>query len=264
MKLTLGYLQFHPTLGDPARNRRRMAELLALHRADLVVLPELSTSGYCLGPEAMRAVAEPADGPTAAAFVELARRTGTHYIVGLPELAGGRLFNCIILVGPRGVLASYRKVHLFGFEPGVFTPGDGEPEPVDFGGTRLGLMICFDWIYPEVARVLALHGATVLCHPSNLVLPHCPDAMITRCLENRVFAVTANRVGEEDWRGEAVRFIGMSQVVTPSGEVLGRAGEDEEGVFLVDVDTSLAEDKVVRGNDIFAMRRPRLYRGLCE
>ncbi len=264
MKLTIGYLQFEPRPGDPGRNRRRIVELLSPHRADLIVIPELSTSGYCLESAEMRAVAEPANGPTAHLLEELARETGTHYVVGFPEFDGERLYNCIILVGPSGLLTKYRKIHLFGFEPEVFTPGDREPEPVDFKGTKLGLMICFDWIYPEVARILALRGATVLCHPSNLVLPHCPDAMITRCLENRVFIVTANRVGEEEWRGESVRFTGMSQLVTPSGEVLGRAGDEGERVFITEIETEGAEDKVVQGNDIFAMRRPRLYRRICE
>ncbi|HDR06687.1 MAG TPA: hypothetical protein ENN88_03550, partial [Candidatus Coatesbacteria bacterium] len=202
MKLTVGYLQFEPRPGDPELNRRRMVELLLPHRADLVVLPELATSGYCLAPEAMRAVAEPLDGPTAGIFRELARRTGAAYVVGLPELDGGRLYNSAVLVGAEGLLAGYRKIHLFGFEPEIFTPGEAEPEPVEFRGTKVGVMVCFDWIYPETARVLALKGATVLCHPANLVLPHCPRAMVTRCIENRVFAVTTNRVGEEAWRGE--------------------------------------------------------------
>ncbi|MCX7021004.1 MAG: hypothetical protein NTW26_01785 [bacterium] len=264
MKLTVGYLQFEPRPGDPELNRRRMVELLTPHRADLVVLPELATSGYCLEAAAMRAAAEPLDGPTAGALCELARRTGAHYVVGLPELDGGKLFNSALLVGPDGPVAGYRKLHLFGFEPGIFTPGDEKPEPVEFRGTRIGLMICFDWIYPEMARILALGGATVLCHPANLVLPHCPDAMVTRCLENRVYAVTANRVGEEVWRGEKTRFIGRSQVVTPAGEVLGRADEDGERFFSVELDTALAEDKIVRGNDLFAGRRRDLYGGLCE
>ncbi|OGD79070.1 MAG: hypothetical protein A2Y64_06710, partial [Candidatus Coatesbacteria bacterium RBG_13_66_14] len=191
MKLTVAYLQFEPRPGAPELNRRRMVELLTPHRADLVVLPELAVSGYCLEAAAMRAAAEPVDGPTARVFRDLARRTGAHYVVGLPELDGGRLYNSAILVGTDGLEARYRKLHLFGFEPGIFTPGDGEPEPVELGGTKIGLMICFDWIYPETARILALRGATVLCHPANLVLPHCPDAMVTRCLENRVYAVTA-------------------------------------------------------------------------
>jgi len=264
MKLTVGYLQFEPRPGAPELNRRRMVELLTPHRADLVVLPELATSGYCLESAAMRAAAEPLDGPTAGALRELARRTGTHYVVGLPELDGGRLFNSALLVGPDGPVAGYRKLHLFGFEPEIFTPGDGEPEPVEFKETRIGLLICFDWIYPETARILALGGATVLCHPANLVLPHCPDAMVTRCLENRVYAVTADRVGMEEWRGEKMRFIGRSQVVTPAGEVLGRADEKGERFFSVELDTALAEDKTVRGNDLFAGRRRDLYGKLCE
>jgi predicted amidohydrolase len=264
MKLTVAYLQFEPRPGAPELNRRRLVELLAPHRADLVILPELAVSGYCLEAAAMRSAAEPSDGATARALADLARRTGAHYVVGLPELDGGRLFNSAILVGPGGPVARYRKLHLFGFEPEIFTPGDGEPEPVAFGDTKIGLMVCFDWIYPETARILALKGATVLCHPANLVLPHCPDAMVTRCLENRVYAVTANRVGVEAWRGERVRFIGRSQVVTPAGEVLGRADEDGERFFSVEIDTAAAEDKTVRGNDLFAGRRREFYGRLCE
>jgi len=264
MKLTVGYLQLEPRPGEPESNRRRMVELLSPHRADLVVLPELATSGYCLEAAAMRAAAEPLDGPTAGVLRELARKTGAHYVVGLPELDGGRLFNSALLVGPDGPVAGYRKLHLFGFEPGIFTPGDREPEPVELLGTKIGLMICFDWIYPETARILALKGATLLCHPANLVLPHCPEAMVTRCLENRVYAVTADRVGVEEWRGEPMRFIGRSQVVTPRGEVLGRAGENEERFCAVEIDTTLAEDKTVQGNDLFAGRRRDFYGRLCE
>jgi len=264
MKLTVGYLQFEPRPGNPGLNRRRMVELLAPHRADLVVLPELATSGYCLEAAAMRTAAEPLDGPTAGAFRELARKTGAHYVVGLPELDGDRLFNSALLVGPDGPVSGYRKLHLFGFEPEIFTPGDREPVPVELLGTKIGLMICFDWIYPEMSRILALRGATVLCHPANLVLPHCPDAMVTRCLENRIYAVTADRVGVEEWRGEPMRFIGRSQVVTPAGEVLGRAGEDEERFYAVEIDTASAEDKTVRRNDLFAERRRGFYGKLCE
>ena len=96
----------------------------------------------------------------------------------------------------------------------------------DIGLARIGLMVCFDWFYPESVRTLALKGADIVAHPSNLVLPHCPDAMITRCLENRVFAVTCNRIGSEERGGkEKLSYIGTSEIVSPTGKILSGRGE---------------------------------------
>jgi predicted amidohydrolase len=123
----------------------------------------------------------------------------------------------------------------------------------------MGLMICFDWFFPESMRALALAGAQIVLHPANLVLPHCPQAMITRCLENRVFAATADRVGEETGGTGSLRFIGQSQIVSPRGDLLHRLGA-EEGEAVVDVRPAEADDKrLSSGNDLFAERRPEFY-----
>jgi predicted amidohydrolase len=126
-------------------------------------------------------------------------------------------------------------------------------------------MICFDWLFPESARCLALDGADILLHPSNLVLPYCQDAMRTRCLENRVFAVTANRCGAEEGRGEQLRFTGSSQVTGPRGEVLSRAPEHREHLEVLEIDLAQARDKrVTPRNDLFASRQPDTYDGLRD
>ncbi len=139
-----------------------------------------------------------------------------HVVVGLPEQVGNQCYNSAILVGPTGFIGLYRKAHLFFEETLFFSPGNTGLEVWDIGMAKVGVLICFDWIYPEAARTLALKGADVLAHPSNLVLPHCPDAMVTRCLENRVFSVTANRVGQESRGGkQPLTFIGKSEVVSP-------------------------------------------------
>ena len=154
----------------------------------------------------------------------------------------------------------YRKVQLFHNEKTIFEPGDRPPAVVEVGGVRLGMMICFDWIFPEVARTLALKGADILCHSTNLVLPFCQDAMVTRCIENRVFAATSNRVGTESRAGSELTFTGRSQVVAPRGEILTRAEVEGEGVFVVEIDPMLARDKAITStNDVLGDRRPGLY-----
>jgi predicted amidohydrolase len=123
-------------------------------------------------------------------------------------------------------------------------------------------MICFDWFFPESMRTLALMGADVIAHPSNLVLPFCPDAMPVRCLENKVFAVTANRTGtEKRKKGRPLTFIGKSGIVSPRGEILARAPDDGDAVLVIDIDPALSRDKALNPyNDMIKDRRPELYR----
>jgi predicted amidohydrolase len=122
------------------------------------------------------------------------------------------------------------------------------------------MMICFDWIYPESARALALKGAQLILHPSNLVMPYCPDAMITRCLENRVFAATANRIGEEERGGVKFSYIGTSEIVSFRGEILCRLGAAQTGVGVAGVDLAQAADKRINEyNDLLRDRRGPQY-----
>jgi predicted amidohydrolase len=125
------------------------------------------------------------------------------------------------------------------------------------------MMICFDWVFPETARCLALEGAQIIAHPSNLVLEWCQRAMFARSVENRVFTVTANRIGTEDRAGRKLTFTGASQIVSPSGEYLVRAPGTEEHVAVAELDPAEADDKhVTELNDLWQDRRPELYRRL--
>ena len=167
-----------------------------------------------------------------------------------------------MVIGPNGYLGKYRKIHLFGTEKNCFDPGNLPLKVFDIGSARVGVMICFDWRFPETARTLALSGADLIAHPSNLVLPHCPQAIITRCLENRVFAVTANRIGtEERISGNPLNFIGQSQVVDPDGNILCRASETKEETKIVEIDIGKSRNKSINsGDNLFTDRRPDLYR----
>jgi len=111
-----------------------------------------------------------------------------------------------------------------------------------------------------VARILTLNGAKILCHPSNLVLPYAQDAMKTRCIENRVFAVTANRIGTERRGTITLTFTGGSQIVAPDGTVLASAGDRSESLRVVDIDVEEASNKSLTvNNDIIEDRFPSLY-----
>lgn len=258
----IGYVQGRPRFGRPAENLEHGLALGAGLDAELVVLPELWSSGYVFSSHAEVAdLAEDAKtGPTARALAAAARREKRTYVAGFPERHRGRFYNSALLVGPSGVRAVYRKLHLFEREREWFSPGNLPLAVHRVGPARIGLMICFDWRFPEVSRVLALEGADILVHPSNLVFANAQDAMKTRAIENRVYTITANRTGTEDRPGGRVPFTGRSQVVAPSGEVLARAGKTETVATAVTCDLDESRRKSITARTpIFTNRRPGFY-----
>ena len=273
--MRLALVQHHPVYLDVSGNLAQMeAALSGLfdgEGADLVVLPELFASGYYFQSAAdCAAVAEQVPGgPTCAFLMRWARETGATFVAGLPEQDGEMRYNSAAIVGPSGLVGCYRKVHLFYREKDVFAPGDrGFPvfDVADRQGNpyRLGVMICFDWYFPESARSLALAGADVIAHPSNLVRKDCPRAMPIRALENHVFTATANRIGEETAHGETLRFVGQSLICDPAGVVLAAAGRDEEAVVVAEVDPVAARDRQITAtNHLFDDRRPGAYASAC-
>jgi predicted amidohydrolase len=261
-RMKIGFLQFCPRLGEKDHNLKRVEEMIRQSDADLLVLPELFNSGYLfLSTEEVASAAEPIpEGPTTQLLMRLAREQNMHIVAGLAEEAGGELYNSAALITPGEDVTAYRKIHLFMDEKEFFRSGDQGFPVVDVGPARLGLMVCFDWIFPESARILALKGADIICHPANLVLPFCQKAMVTRCLENGVFAITANRTGAETRGDKSLTYSGLSQVIGPRGEVLCSAGADDEVVGAVEVDPLKARDKkVTEQNELLGDRKPGLY-----
>lgn len=269
--MKIGIVQSHPQFGCTSINVKNAVAQIAIQKADLWVLPELFNTGYqFVSKKEAFSLSEPVPaGPTTQGLIAAAATYKTTIVAGLAERDGGKCYNAAVLVGPKGHIATYRKIHLFYEENRWFTPGD-RPFAVypiryksDRGGTmkcNVGMMICFDWIFPESARTLALLDADIICHPSNLVLPHCPQAMITRCLENRVFAATANRIGTEVRKAEKLHFIGQSQVVSPKGEVLFRAPEDKESTQVLTIDPKEARKKAINPyNDLLKNRAEPFY-----
>ncbi|MCK5237576.1 MAG: acyltransferase [Deltaproteobacteria bacterium] len=269
--MKVGYIQSSPEFGEVTKNTDKVVRVLAskrMHGAKLVVLPELFSTGYQFKSkkEALSLSEEADKGYATRTLKEVAKDLDMHIVAGYVERSGkgkaAKVYNSASLIGPKGILGTYRKAHLFWNETNIFSPGNTPYKVFDIGGAKVGMMICFDWLFPEVTRTLALKGAEIIAHPSNLVLPHCPDAMITRCLENRVFAITANRVGSEKRAsGKSLNFIGKSQVVSPKGRVLKRAGEKSTRAALVDIDVRAAQSKLITPmNHIFKDRRKELYK----
>lgn len=263
MEYRVSVLQFEPRLLQVRENLARLEELLRALETDLVVLPEFCTSGYLFASaDEVQSVCEKIpNGPALKLFSGLAWEKKFSIVYGFAERSGNLFYNSCALVNPDGSHYVYRKTHLFNREKLFFTPGDtGFMVCPANKGIKVGLMVCFDWQFPESARTLALRGAQVICHPSNLVLPWCQQAMVTRSLENRVFSITSNRVGSEQNGGDSISFTGMSQILGTKGEILARMNDSETGIRTCVIEPGLALDKkVTPRNDAFGDRRPDMY-----
>lgn len=261
--MIVGLVQFNPARYDVSANIAQVERLLQGVRADLLVLPELANSGYMYAaPADIAPYTEPADGsgPFLTALRAFANRTGGLIVTGLAERGEAGLFNSAVAVSAEGVHALYRKTHLFFEEQDLFVPGDTGFGVFEHAGGRIGMMVCFDWYFPESARTLALRGTQIIAHPSNLVLPHCQTAMVTRCLENRVFAITTNRYGVETLGEKSLTFTGASQLMTPKGVRLLQAPVAGDCVLLAEIDPAAADDKCpTPRNHLLNDRRPEMY-----
>lgn len=240
-------VQMEPKLGRIAENLDRILVRLgqaAEAGARLAVFPECALSGYGFGSrEEGFAHAVPIDGPEVMQVAEAAERTGCACIFGLLERDETRLFNACALVGPTGLIGSYRKVHLPFLGIDMFVdPGDRPFAVHEVSGMKVGMHICYDGSFPETARVLTLLGADLVVLPTNWPThSECAaEHMIpTRAMENTVYVMAVNRVGVES----GFRFIGCSSIADPSGNVLARAGGDAEEMLLADIDPQRARQK---------------------
>lgn len=263
MNYRVSVLQYQPQLLQPEANFATLCSMLEAVDSDLVVLPELALSGYVFREisEVQKVAESIPSGPIFSGFRELAQRRNISVVYGFAEADAGKIYNSCALVNPDGSYYIYRKIHLFNREKLFFEPGD-RPFAVHpaKGAVLVGLMICFDWQFPESARSLNLLGAQIICHPSNLVLPWCQEAMKTRSLENRVFSITSNRTGTEVNQDYSEYFTGMAQILGTKGEILIRMNTDEEAVYTVEIDPKLALNKDISPrNNNSTDRRPQMY-----
>jgi len=263
MKIAL--YQFAPLWGNVPGNLKKIESILCSHaNIDLWILPELCTTGYLFNSKVeIGSVSEPFPGGQTSSWLKsITKRLNASVIMGVAEKCKEKLYNSAIVFDNGAHVGTYRKIHLFDNEKNLFDPGNEAPEVFTVRGVRIGVMICFDWIFPEAARTLALNGAQIIAHPANLVLPYCPDAMVTRSIENRVFTATANRIGIERLSdGQQLTFIGNSQATNIFGKRLGQLSKDREDVLIFDIDPAESNNKsITQNNDLFMDRKPELYR----
>lgn len=258
--MRVGFVQFNPLFGNKKENFNIVENMLQKASADILLLPELFSTGYAfLDKKELADLAEPPDGETYVFIQNLVKKVKCAIAYGFAEKSGDMYYNSMSFAASSGLIASYRKSHLFFEERFLFLPGDTGFNVFEYEGVKFGMMICWDWIYPEAMRTLALQGAQIVLQAANLVTPYCPNAMVTRAVENRLFIVTADRAGDEIRNGKQYHFIGLSQIVAPDGEILVRVGE-EPCVKVVDVDPEMALNKKMNvHNDLFVDRRQDLY-----
>ncbi len=272
--MQISCVQTDVQIADPAANRAAMAKFVAdevQQGSRLIVFPECFITGYCFDSleEAMQQ-AEQMDGDSVQHATELCRTHDCFIVLGMLEKDGKRLFNVVALVGPNGLIGSYRKVHLPWLGVDRFTtPGDRPFEVFEADGVRIGMLICYDGGFPEASRVLGIRGADIILLPTNW--PPGAEYMSafscnSRAMENGVYFAAANRVGKE--RGFS--FIGRSRICDPIGATLEAADHANEAVLRATMDVEKARKKRLdrvpgkHAIDRMADRRPDMYGPVCE
>lgn len=272
--MQISAIQCDVEFGQPDQNlatlRSRVREE-ASAGSRLLVFPECFATGYCCSSlEEARQFAQPVDGPFAQAVIAECREHNCFVVFGMLESAGNDVFNAAVLVGPDGVVGSYRKVHIPFLGVDRFTtPGNRPFEIFDIDGLKIGMLICYDGGFPESVRELALRHADLVVLPTNW--PPGAETMAeyavnTRAMENAVYFLAANRIGEE--RG--FRFIGTSRICDPAGNTMAAANGQDDCVIRATVDVKKSRQKRITrvpGEHIidrFADRRPEMYSQLTQ
>lgn len=266
-------VQSNPRIGDKAYNLARMLETMkiaAVNGSKLIAFTEAELTGYCFNDlHEAKINSEEVPGPSIGKIINQARELDLYAVVGLLEHLQDKLFNTTVLIGPEGIIGKYRKTHRIYLGADRFSVKGDIPYTVystPIG--NIGLIICYDLLFPEACRALALQGADIIVDSTNL--PSGSESFIetllpARALENRVFMIAASRVGME--RG--IPFIGASSIVDPYGRFLARAGSDQVEIIYADIKVGKARCKqtIIKPGeyefDIFKDRRPEFYGDIC-
>jgi len=269
-KLRLAFFQFFPRIGDRKYNEEFVVNYMLENSIEtdgleIVVFPELALTGYDLSREKFKALAKEfstdnySEFIKAIAHVEKKRGGRRLWVVGDARKGAcdsdesSCVYNSVVLLSSDGVVGYYDKLHLFFKEKERFIRGD-KLGVFEFDGVKFGTLICFDWIFPELSRLLVLNGAKILLFSANLVLPYAQNAVWTRAVENRSFVVLANRIGREN----NYTFTGRSRIVSPRGLVLAEVDADSTSYISVEVDLGETSSWITEKNNVFEDRHSLL------
>lgn len=256
MKIAL--VQFSPVLNNLSATLIILKPLLEKCKdADIVILPELANSGYNFKSE--KEAFQCAESVDSSVFIDelkiYCERFNFSIATGFCEIENDKLYNTAIFFNHKQVFLKYRKLHLFMNEKNIFHKGDLNLPICDFMGTRIAFLICFDWMFPEVWRTLALRGVDFIIHPSNLVLEYAQKVIPSYCIVNKIYVATVNRIGTEN----DLTFTGNSIFIDPKGSNLVNFSKKTD-VQIVDVELNTARDKnVTIMNNAFTDRRTDIY-----
>lgn len=256
--MKIGFLQYAPATGNVAGNLKKIKKLLGKTEADILVLPEMALTGYPTSTkEELLKVAKSINQDTIDYIVDLAKKSDACIILGMPEYIDGKVYNTTMSIGPKGIISKHQKSHLFMEEKKHFTEGTTKPHVFNWRGANIGVGVCYDYMFPEFWRKMGLVGVDLFCNTANFVSEYGFPVMRVRSIENGVFSITVNRVGSED----GTFYKGGSEIVDNRGNVLIKANDFEEKVYIREVNLDLAKDKIWNKiNDLLEDRRPDLYK----
>ena len=267
--LKLAVVQFTPQFGEKEENLSRMIAMVTNIEADVIVYPELSTTGYLFeSASELASLAEEALGPSFQLLQELSDTKNAVVAAGFAERGTSAFYNsCMLVIPGKAEPLIYRKTHLFYKEILFFEPGDTGFFVVPFPSKNvtIGPMVCYDWRFPESARILTLLGADLIVCPSNLVTEAWQVVMPARAVENKVYLAVANRAGHETRGDEELVFRGMSVIYDYNGHAIKTASQTEDEVLLTTIDPVQTRDKSFNSiNNVFSDRKPHHYSPLTD
>jgi len=255
--MKIGFIQFAPKFGDKKTNLEKIKKLVSSTGADLLVFPEMCTTGYMVKNRLeLKMLAEKIpSGPTTKVLIKIAKENDCCLIIGMPEIVGNKIFSSAVVITDKGVITKHQKTHLFLKEKLFFNKGTTTPQVFKWRGVRVGLGVCYDYMFPEFWRKLALDGADVFCNVANFVFDYGYKIMQVRSIENGVFSITVNRIGKE--RGQ--KFNGGSEIVNNRGNIIKKSNKRED-IYVIDFDPLKSRNKKWnKYNDLIKDRRPEMY-----
>jgi 5-aminopentanamidase len=274
LKLKMAGIQMEPKILEKEQNLEKMIYHIRANATEgikLIVFPECALTGYCFNSlEEAIPVTELIPGPSTDRLCVECRELGVYVVMGMLERDGDKFYNAAVLIGPQGIIGKHRKLHLPYLGIDRFLNHGNLPLTVyetEIG--KIGLGICYDGYFPEHARVLAIQGADMILLPTNWPegVENFPEYILpARSIENLVFYIAINRVGEE--RG--FKFIGRSKITHCFGVVLADGKAYENDILYAEIEPETAREKKIvfipgeNEIDVFNDRRPEFYEPITK